>query len=305
MQVEDEILKRLEQGGKGRADIAMGGNIEHIQCNFTDPWTEVEGERSSLKTKHPVLSDPAVRQALSLLVDRASVQEQIYGRTGIATANFLNAPSRVVSKNTKWELNVDKASQILEQAGWKKGADGVRAKDGKKLKFVYQTSVNAPRQKTQAIVKQAAAKAGIDLELKSVVASVYFSSDAANPDTYTHFYTDLQMYTTTMTSPDAEFFMNQFSSWEASSKENKGQGRNITRWRSEEYDRTFKAAEVELDPVKRAALFIKMNDLVIQNVVVIPVVFRPRVAAISNKLNATQSGWDSDFWNLSHWYRQG
>src|SRR6266446_7077132 len=105
MQVEDEILRRWEQGGKGRADIVSGGNIEHIQLNTTDPWTEVDGERSSTKTKHPVLSDPAVRQALNVLVDRGSVQEEIYGRTGVATANFINAPSRFVSKNTKWELN--------------------------------------------------------------------------------------------------------------------------------------------------------------------------------------------------------
>ena len=302
MQVEDEILKRLEQGGKGRADIVLGGNIEHIQLNNTDPWKEVDGERSSIKTTHPFLTDPAVRQALNLLVDRGSVQEQIYGRTGIATANFLNAPPRVASKNTKWEFNVDKANQILDAAGWKRGADGIRAKDGKKLKMVYQTSINAPRQKNQQIVKQAAAKAGIDMELKSVTASVYFSSDAANPDTYTHFYTDIQMYTTTMTSPDAEFFMNQFTSWEVASKENKWQGRNITRWRSEEYDKLHKAQEAELDPVKRAALFIKMNDLVIQNVVVIPVVFRPRVAAIGNRMrDVAQSGWDSDFWALAYW----
>ena len=70
---------------------------------------------------------------------------------------------------------------VLEAAGWKKGADGIRAKDGKKLKFVYQTSINAPRQKTQAIVKQAAAKAGIEIELKSVTASVFFSSDVGQP----------------------------------------------------------------------------------------------------------------------------
>ena len=91
--------------------------------------------------------------------------------------------------------------------------------------MVYQTSINAPRQKTQAIVKQAAAKAGIEMELKSVTASVYFSSDVANPDTYTHFYTDIQMYTTTMTQPDPELFMKQFTSWEVASKDNKWQGR--------------------------------------------------------------------------------
>jgi peptide/nickel transport system substrate-binding protein len=305
MQVEDEILKRLEQGGKGKADIVSGGNIEHIQLNNTDPWKDVDGERSSVKTKHPFLTDPAVRQALNLLVDRAAVQEQIYGRTGIATANFLNQPSRFQSKATKWEFNVEKANQILEAAGWKKGADGIRAKDGVKLKMVYQTSINAPRQKNQAIVKQAAAKAGIDMEIKSVTASVYFSSDIGNPDTYTKFYTDIQMYTTTMTQPDPELFMNQFTSWEIASKDNKWQGRNITRWRSEEYDKLYRAAEAELDPVKRAALFIRMNEMVIQNVVVIPVVFRPRVAAVSNTLRVEQTGWDSDFWALHSWYREG
>jgi peptide/nickel transport system substrate-binding protein len=305
MQVEDEILKRMEQGGKGRADITPTGHIEHIQLNNTDPWKEVDGERSSVKTKHPFLADPAVRQALNVLVDRAAVQEQIYGRTGTATANFLNAPERFRSKNTKWELNLDKANQILEAAGWRKGADGIRAKDGVKLKLVYQTSINAPRQKTQQIVKQAAAKAGIEMELKSVAASQFFSSDVANPDTYSHFYTDIQMYTTTMTQPDPELFMLQFTSWEVASKDNKWQGRNITRWRNEEYDKLFRATEGEMDPVKRAALFIKMNDLVIQNIVVIPVVQRPAVTAISNRLRVERSGWDSDFWALHNWYREG
>ena len=304
LQVEDEILKRLEQGGKGKVDIVAGGDIEHIQCNFTDPWKEVDGERSSIKSKHPFLTDPAVRQALSLLVDRSSVQEQIYGRTGITTANYLNAPSRFQSKSTKWEFNVDKANQVLDAAGWKRGSDGIREKGGVKLKMVYQTSINASRQKTQQVVKQAAGKAGIDIEIKSVTASVYFSSDPANLDTYPHFSTDIQMYTTTMTQPDPELFMIAFTSWEVASKENKWQGRNITRWKSEEYDKLYKASEGELDPAKRAALFIKMNDLAIQNGVVIPVVWRPRVRAISNKLKLEQSGWDSDFWNLQHWYRE-
>jgi peptide/nickel transport system substrate-binding protein len=305
IQVEEEILRRMEQGGKGKIDIAVGGNIEHIQCNQTDPWTEVDGERSSLKHPHAFLTDPAVRQALNLLVDRAAVQEQLYGRAGRTSANFLNAPSRFFSKNTKWEFNVDKANQILDAAGWKKGSDGIRAKDGKRLKLVYQTSINAPRQKTQQIVKQAAAKAGIDIEIKSVVASVYFSSDPANPDTYRHFYTDIQMYTTTMGAPDPQTFMRQFLTQEVASKDNKWQGRNITRWRNAEYDKLFEASLTELDPVKRAAQFIRMNDLVIQNVVVVPVLWRMVQSAISLKLkNSAISGWDSNLWNLRNWVRE-
>ena len=101
----------------------------------------------------------------------------------------------------------------------------------------------------QAIVKQACQRAGIDLELKSVVASVYFSSDVANPDTYTKFFSDLQMYNTTMTQPDAGFFMNQYLSWELANKDNKWQGRNITRWQSPECDKLY--SETESEPRSR------------------------------------------------------
>jgi peptide/nickel transport system substrate-binding protein len=306
MQVEDEILVKLENAGnaRGRVEIVPGGSIEHIELNSTDPWNEVDGERSSAKTKHPLFSDRAVRQALALLVDRASVEAHIYGRTGLATGNFINNPSRFVSKNTRWEFNIDKANQVLDEAGWQRGPDGVRAKDGKKLKLVFQTSINAPRQKTQAIVKQACQKAGIDMELKSVTASVYFSSDAANPDTYSKFYADMQMFTTNLTAPDPGFFMRQFLSSEVASKDNKWQGRNITRWQNDDYDKAFHAAEGELDPVKRAALFIGMNDMVVGDPVVIPVVYRPGVSAMSRQLRATLSGWDNVLWDLKNWYRE-
>src|SRR5437667_2330069 len=58
MQVEDEILQKLEKGGKGRAQIVSGGNIEHIQLNHTDPWTDVHGHGCGAKAKHPVLPQP-------------------------------------------------------------------------------------------------------------------------------------------------------------------------------------------------------------------------------------------------------
>ncbi|MGQ0584483.1 MAG: peptide ABC transporter substrate-binding protein [Reyranella sp.] len=303
LQVEDEILLRMEKGGKGKVAITPSGGIEHMQLNNTDPWTEVDGERSSLKTKHPTLSDPAVRQALSLLIDKNSIQDHIYGRTGIATANYVNNPERFRSKTTKFEFNVDKANAILDKAGWTRGADGIRAKDGKKLKFVFQTSINQPRQKTQAIIKQAAQRAGIEMELKSVTASVFFSSDVANPDTYTKFYADLQEYSNGMNAPDPEVFLRQFCSWEVATKENKWQGRNITRWQNQEYDDIHKAAQVELDPIKRAAMLIKLNELVVNNVVVIPLVMRPGTAGVGNGLMLELTGWDNNTWDLANWYR--
>ena len=124
------------------------------------------------------------------------------------------------------------------------------------------------------------ARAGIEIEVKAVVASVFFSSDPANPDTYSHFYADLQMYNTGPGAPDPERLMWQFTTAQIASKDNKWTGRNITRFRHEAYDRLWAAGEQEMDPVKRAAQFIRMNDLVIQHVAVIPVLWRNGVVAV-------------------------
>jgi peptide/nickel transport system substrate-binding protein len=304
MQVEDEVLLRLEKGGKGKTIYAPGGDIEFIALNCTDPNTEIDGERSSMKTTHPLFSDKAVRKALALLVDREAIKKVIYGRAGHVTANYLNGPEEFVSKNTSWEFSVEKAAKLLDEAGWKPGADGIREKDGKKLKLLYQTSTNGPRQKTQAIVKQACQKAGIDVELKSVVASVFFSSDVGNPDTYAKFYADLEMFQIPMTQPDPAQHMRRYHSRFVATKENKWQGTNFPRWANAEYDATVDAAENETDAVKRASLYIKSNDLLWQETVVIPVMHRIKVGASSNTLRPVMSGWANDLDNLQDWYRE-
>jgi len=304
--VDDEILKRLEAGDKGRVEFVSGGNIDHIQVNQTDPWREVDGERSSVKTAHPLLTDPAVRAALPLLVDRGTIQEQTYGRHGRATANMVNAPARFVSQSTRWEFSIEKASQLLEAGGWRRGPDGVRVKDGKRLRLLFQTQTSATYQKVQAIIKQACAKAGVEVELKSVVGSSFFSSDPANPDTYTHFYADLQMLWYLMSTPDPGRLLSVFTSREVPSKANGWQRFNTPRWSNETYDRTFDAAQIELDPVKRAALLIRCNDLLVQGGAVIPVIWVTGTVVVAKTLKGVQglSSWDLLASRLAYWYRE-
>ena len=304
LQVEDDLLKRLEAANRGRVNVVESGGIEFVQLNVTDPNREVDGERAHVSTQHPAFSDPAVRQAMAMLIDRNALEQFIYGRGGPATGNFLNNPPRFTSTNMRWEFNLARANEILDAAGWVRGRDGIRAKNNVRLRFIYQTSVNAPRQRTQAVYKQAAQRAGIDLELKSVTASVFFSSDVANPDTFTKFYADMQMYTTTMPQADPQRFMNQYVSWEMSTRANSWQGRNIVRWKNDEYDAAFRAADSEVDPVRRAALFIRMNDLIVGSNHIIPLVKRPLVSGSLNTLKHVLSGWDNTFWLLSDWYRE-
>ena len=301
LNMEDEILRRLEDGGKGRVVIGRTTNIDYIQLNQADPWRDVDGERANIKTTHPFLTDPAVRSALALLVDRSAIQSEIWGRQGDTTGNFLNRRP-FASPNTKWEFNPEKANVVLDAGGWKRGADGIRVKDGKRLKMLFQT-VNQPiRQKMQQIVKQACAKAGIDCELKAVVGSVFFSSDPGNVDTESHFYADMQLSPKILRQPDPQAFMRAFCSWEVAQKSNKWAGVNVSRFHNDEYDRLWRAAETEMNPLKRAAMFIRMNDLVVQNVVVIPVVIRHAVFATGNPIRGFDfSPFSGPLWRIVYW----
>jgi len=302
--VEEDVLARIEQGGKGRVLEIPTSGISHIQCNMSDPWREVDGERSNPNVPHPCLSDAAVRTALNLLIDRAAIQSNLIGRNGRLTPNFLNVPDRVRSRHTAWEFSIDKANRVLDEAGWTRGADGIRAKDGRRLRFLFQAAANATVQKIQAVVKQAAAKAGVEVEVKAIPASVFFSGDASNVDTTVRFLADLQMYTV-FTGLDPQFFMAQFVSWEIPARDNRWSGRNLTRWRSAEYDRLWREAETEMDPVRRAELFIRMNDMVVQGAVVMPVTWRNELHAVSNQIVGVElNGWDSILGRIAYWRRQ-
>jgi peptide/nickel transport system substrate-binding protein len=304
-QIDKDVMERLElQGRKGAFRMFPGTSVEHIRLNRTDPWTEVDGERSSVKVPHPFFTDPLVRQAYAAAVDRRAIAEQLYGAAGQPTSNFLNAPQQFESPNTHWEFDLEKAAQLLEQAGWKRGRDSMRVKDGRRMKVLFQSSANLVRQKTQAIVKKALERIGIEVELKAVPANVFFASDPGNLDTFSHFYADMQLVSDSL-GFDPQGPMRFFVSWEIAQKANNWAGRNVVRWANAEYDRLWKQAETELDPIKRATLFIRMNDLLIEDVVVIPMVWRQEVSAVSHTLRGMAlSPWDSILWDLAFWYRE-
>jgi peptide/nickel transport system substrate-binding protein len=87
-------------------------------------------------------------------------------------------------------------------------------------------------------------------------------------------------------------------------KENKWLGRNVSRYQSKEADEAYKASQKELDPAKRAAYFIKMDEIFCEAHILLPLLARTRVNASANTLVGNYSGWDSDFWQLNAWYRK-
>ncbi|MBO9999063.1 MAG: peptide ABC transporter substrate-binding protein [Cyanobacteria bacterium SID2] len=304
LQVEPQVLAQLEAGGKGQSIASFGPLGERIEFNYTDPNREnANGDRSTLEFPHPFLTDKTVRQAFNLAIDREAIATQLYGKAGNPISNFLLAPPQYVSQNTSYEFNLEKAAQLLDEAGWKdSNGDGIRDKDGIEMQIVFQTSVTPVRQKTQEIVKQGLSSIGVEVELKSIDASIFFSGDPSNVDTAGRFVADLQMLTTGNSNPDPAIYMKTYTCGEISSPENNWSGQNFSRYCNPDYDTLWNQAQTELDPEKRQALFVQMNDLLIRDSVVMPIVHRADVVGVSLQLEGIDpTPWDRSTWNIAEW----
>ncbi len=306
IQVEKQVLESLNQGNLGSIVVTPGASAEQIMVNFADPNVEVNGARSEPSTTHPFLSDPLVRQALALACDRQTIADVLYGETGRPTANVLNAPPQFVSPNTSFRYDLEEAGRLLDEAGWVKNGD-YREKDGRQLAVVLSTTVNPVRQRQQEILKASWEQLGIRTELKAVESAVFFSSDAGNPDTYSHFYCDLQIFTNGPTSLYPLDFMASFKSDDPDNdlaqQSNNWSGRNFHRWVNEEFNELYQQARTELDPERQAELFIAMNDLVVNEIVRIPLVHRNGANAVSHRLKGIQrSTFEPTGYDIENWY---
>ncbi len=309
LQVEPEILAQLAQGGQGVVISSFGTSVERLMVNLTndDPGLgDDRGEYMDGNNPHPFLGDPAVRRALSLAIDRDILVEIGYGAAGQATCNVLPAPAIYASTANDECLtqDVELATQLLDDAGWVVGSDGIRAKDGVRLSILYQTSTNSVRQGTQALVKDMWGQIGVETELRNIDAAVFFGGDPASPDTYGKFFADIEMYTNNFSGTDPEAYMGNWSCNEISGASNQWLGNNIPRFCDPAYDALVAQMSQTASIEARAELAMQMNDLLMQNYVMIPLIHRGDVSARASTLQGVRmNSWDSEMWNIADWTR--
>jgi peptide/nickel transport system substrate-binding protein len=308
LQVEPEVLDEMLAEGKGYIVATAGINTESIYIQHADPNTEVNGQRAEKSTVHPSLGELAVRQAISYAIDRDTIANQFYGNDQVAAWNYLVGIPAYTTTNLPYSYDPAKANQLLDDAGWV--LDGnVRSKDGVELKWKYQTSINTVRQKTQAVVKGNLADVGIDVELTSVDAGIYFDSAAGNDQNISHFYADIEMYTTGPTSPFPQDYMVSFYSGgnNVAQKDNDWSGNNYSRYQNPDFDAAYEAATTTTDAELAAAKFVEMNDILTDDAAVLPLVARAAsVGAGANALlvdNIALGPFEGDFWNIINWIK--
>ncbi len=306
LQLAPEVLARMVRGGKGKTVSSFGTLVERIEMNLTDPAAKHGDLRSTTKFPHPFLTDVRVRKALSMAIDRATLVEIGYGPAGRPTCNLVPAPAAFASSNTDCiKQDMAGAKALLDQAGWRMGADGVRAKDGMKLEINYLTSTNAVRQNFQALIKQWWTELGVKTELRNVSASVFFGGDAGSPDTFQKFYADVEMYANNFDGTDPESYLGNLVCDKIPRPETQWQGTNNNRYCNPEYDKLVTQLSSTAGVAQRGAIAKRLNDMVTKDsYVVVPLVDRGRISAHSNSLGGVVlNTWDSELWNAADWFR--
>lgn len=307
-QINPEMQTQMAAGGKGVLLNGFGTLVERIEMNMTDPSPSLaEGERSTTKHPHPILSDIRVRKALSMAIDRQALVDIGYGQAGRATCNLVPAPEMFASDNTECiAQDMEGAKALLEEAGWTdSNGDGIRDKDGVKLALLYQTSTNPVRQDFQAVIKSWWNELGVEVELKNVDSSVFFGGDAGSPDTFQKFYADVEMYANNFDGTDPEPYLAQYLCDKIPGPENQWQGENINRFCDPAYDAMVEELSKTADMAKRSEIAKKLNEMLTKDsYVVVPLVDRGRLSAASNTLGGViLNTWDTELWNASDWFR--
>ncbi|MEM6662426.1 MAG: peptide ABC transporter substrate-binding protein [Pseudomonadota bacterium] len=307
LQVEPEILSQMEAAGKGTVIAAFGPSVERLMINKTNPDAALGEERGTVKHPHPFLTDKNVVKALSLAIDRSILVEAGYGAAGKVTCNVLPAPAAYASTNNDWckTQDVDAANKLLDDSGWVRGADGVREKDGVRLSVLYQTSTNGVRQGTQAFIKQMWGEIGVETELKNISASVFFGGDQSSPDTFQKFFADIEMYTNNFNGTDPEAYMGSWTCAQIPSPENQWVANNMPRYCNQAYDDLVAKYAVTAEPAERQSIAKQLNDMLMEDGAIVPLIHRGRVAAHANTLGGVDmTAWDSEIHNIENWHRK-
>ncbi|MDU8929001.1 peptide ABC transporter substrate-binding protein [Alisedimentitalea sp. MJ-SS2] len=307
MQLAPDVLAKMAEGGKGKPIAAFGTLVERLEMNLTNPSPDLDADtRSTVKAPHPFLSDINVRKALSMAIDRTLLVEVGYGQAGRPTCNLVPGPAVYASDNTEcMTQDIAGANKLLDDAGWAKGSDGVRAKDGVRLSILYQTSTNAVRQDFQALIKDWWQQIGVETELRNLNASVFFGGDPGSPDTFQKFYADVEMYANNFDGTDPQAYLSMYRCGNEPKPESQWQGENINRFCDPAYDALIDELSRTSDLEKRYALAKQMNEMLTKETyTIIPLVDRGRVSAHSMTLGGVVlNTWDSELWNVADWHR--
>ena len=263
--------------------------VGYDQFNFTFFAFNLDPKKTEL------FLDKRVRQALLYAIDRkAIVDSQLFGYGSVA--NSVMPPiSWAYNKDTKPVYNYDskKAEALLDEAGWKKGADGIRAKDGKKLSFTLWTnSGNKVRESSIVAIQSNWKDIGVDVKTATEEWNAYLKRIGATAD-------GTRDYEVMLIGFNWNVDPSQKAMWHTTSFA--PTGFNLNWYKNEQLDKIMDDALATLDETKRKELYFKMQDILADEVPSPIIFFSQRIQSYTKRLSGYTPSVAGSFNNFHEW----
>jgi peptide/nickel transport system substrate-binding protein len=246
----------------------------------------------------PQFKDLAVRQALYHALDKQSIIKDVYYGVQSPAESFLPTQCWAFNPNLpKHEYDPEKAKKMLDDAGWRPGPDGVRAKDGVRLEFLNSTTAgNHLREQVQQVLQQGFQDIGVKISIKDLPPAVMWGD----------FWMKSQFDTSVvgadfMSGPDPEA-SDYFRSTSTPAKG--GSGQNTFQYVNPEVDSLLQQGGTTLDQAKRVPIYQKMQEIIRRDLPFLPIFQYTFIEGTKAKLvgYAPNVNVRSNCWNISTWY---
>ncbi len=239
--------------------------------------------------KTTLFQDKKVRQALLYGLNREAMVQAILNNLGVVAQGTMPVPSYAYQPDklkTKYGYDPRKAEQLLDEAGWKKGADGVRAKDGQRLSFTLWTNAgNTTRENYVTAMQQQWKQIGVEANPKTEEWNAFLSRLDPNHD----FEIALLGFSWGVDPDQSTMFKT-------------GGGFNDNKYSNPEVDKLLDQGVKELDPQKRAALYLQMQDLILDDLPTVIIDFPQTTAAVNKRVHNLKPNPINIRWNVHTWW---
>lgn len=274
-----------------------GPTVERIELNtaenkeFTDP-----------NSKNPVLGDIAVRKALLYATPKQQIIDKLFfGKLTQGTSPV--SQGWAAYKEPQEGYDPKKANDTLEAAGWKKGADGIRSKDGVRASISYTTTTgDATREKVQQVLVDEWKAIGIEVKIQNQPSSVLLSGSCTSKDPRKLGTFDLVQYAS---SPGIDPHTTVFTRYHSKNIPTQANcsGQNYTRVKNADMDKAIEDAGATLDLEKRKASYAKALKILNEQYVIIWLYDRADIDGRQDALRGWQPNtWQRFTWNIQDWY---
>lgn len=208
----------------------------------------------------PQFADPRVRKALTMALEMQKSIDDIYFGTMPRSLSYLQPTHWAYNSNLRdYTADPAGAERLLDEAGWRRGPDGIRAKDGVQMKFLMSTTAgNTARQGCQALFQQNWRRIGVEMEIRNMPASVVWGE-----------FTTQSRFDTLLVAWDPTVGLDPDYTARAHSRMipvKHRQGSNYVQYENAEVDRLFELGVTQTDQAQRIQTYHRIQEILHEEV---------------------------------------